>query len=99
MSADKWIVCPICEGEGKYVNPAIDSHGLTAEDFHEDPDFFDEYMAGTYDVTCNFCKGRTTVDAATVEQRLEERAEARQDRYRQMCEDGIYEPGWQDHRW
>lgn len=57
----KWDVCPVCDGEGKHVNPAIDCNGLTAEDFAEDPDFYDEYMSGTYDVTCNRCNGRTTV--------------------------------------
>lgn len=69
-----WESCPVCHGEGKHVNPAIDAGGLTAADFHEDPDFAAEYMRGTYDVTCNRCCGRTTVkgvdwDALTDQQR------------------------------
>jgi len=69
----KWEVCPICDGEGKHVNPSIDCGGLTADDFAEDPDFMDEYMSGTYDVACNYCCGRTTVlavdwDALTPDQ-------------------------------
>jgi len=56
----KWEVCPVCNGEGKHVNPSIDCNGLTASDFAEDPDFYDSYMSGTYDVPCNKCGGRTT---------------------------------------
>ena len=37
-AAGKWMICPICKGEGSYVNP-IDSNGLTGEDFADDPDF------------------------------------------------------------
>lgn len=57
----KWAVCPVCEGRGTHVNPAIDAGGLTAEDFADDPDFAEGYMRGDYDQTCNHCKGRTTV--------------------------------------
>ncbi len=69
-----WAVCPVCDGKGKHVNPAIDCGGLTAEDFAEDPDFAEDYFGGTYDQTCNCCKGRTTVqainwDALTAEQK------------------------------
>jgi len=56
----KWKVCSVCNGEGKHVNPSIDCDGISAEQFHDDPDFHDEYMSGTYDVTCYRCKGRTT---------------------------------------
>lgn len=56
-----WVVCPKCEGEGKHVNPSIDGHGLSAEDFAEDPDFAEEYLAGRYDVTCYECKGLRVV--------------------------------------
>lgn len=79
-----WGVCPVCNGEGTHVNPAIDCNGLTAEDFAEDPDFAEEYMRGTYDVTCNHCEGRTTVrvvdwDALTAEQRQAYEAQLRAD--------------------
>ena len=56
-----WEVCHTCGGEGKHVNPDIDSHGLTAEDFYDDPDFAESYRSGVYDVRCYECKGRTTV--------------------------------------
>lgn len=57
----KWGVCPVCNGVGTHVNPAIDCNGLSAEDFDEDPGFAEDYCNGTYDVQCNLCRGRTTV--------------------------------------
>lgn len=55
-------VCPSCEGEGKYVNPSVDSQGLTADDFNEmGDDFADDYMSGAYDVKCSQCGGQGTV--------------------------------------
>lgn len=56
------IVCPICEGKGKYVNPSIDSHGISAEEFEEDPDFDESYFRGDYDIICTCCDGRNVVD-------------------------------------
>jgi len=57
----KWGVCPVCNGSGSHVNPAIDCSGLSAADFEENPDFEREYRKGEYDMKCNFCRGRTTV--------------------------------------
>ena len=57
----KWGVCHVCDGNGKHVNPSIDSGGISAEQFHDDPDFAESYMRGDYDQTCNACSGRTTV--------------------------------------
>jgi hypothetical protein len=54
-------VCSTCEGQGKHVNPAIDAHGLSAEDFDEDPDFEEAYFSGMYDVRCAECGGRRVV--------------------------------------
>jgi len=54
-------VCDTCEGKGKHVNPSIDSEGISAEEFSEDPDFAEEYMSGSYDVTCYECKGLRVV--------------------------------------
>ena len=53
----KYEVCETCEGKGKHVNPSIDSHGLSREDFDDDPDFAEDYMSGRYDVPCNECHG------------------------------------------
>ena len=50
-------VCSSCQGRGTYVNPSIDSHGLSADDFAEDPDFAEDYRSGAYDVACKSCGG------------------------------------------
>lgn|SRR5678815_2921761 len=52
-----WEVCDTCHGMGKHVNPAIDSNGLTSEDF-EDRDFEEDYFSGVYDVPCSCCYGK-----------------------------------------
>lgn len=57
----KWKLCPTCGGCGCHVNPSIDSGGLSAEDFEDDPDFRELYFNGSYDVECYECAGRTTV--------------------------------------
>ncbi len=57
----KVCVCLTCNGRGKHVNPSIDAHGLSREDFEEDPDFAEQYMSGVYDVTCYGCGGRNVV--------------------------------------
>ena len=70
------IVCPTCRGEGSHVNPAIDSHGISSEEFAEDPDFEAAYFGGLYDVTCHECEGKNVVDdvdlSALTEEQLEE---------------------------
>jgi len=57
----KYEVCETCNGKGKHVNPSIDSHGITASEFAEDPDFREEYMSGAYDVPCYECEGKRVV--------------------------------------
>ncbi len=54
-------MCDLCDGKGTHVNPSIDSHGLSAEDFAADPDFAESYMKGDYDVPCSWCKGKRVV--------------------------------------
>lgn len=55
-----WEVCPTCNGKGKHTNPSIDAHGISSDEFAEDPDFAEDYHRGIYDVPCYECKGRTT---------------------------------------
>ena len=57
----KVIVCPRCDGRGSYVNPSIDAHGISPEEFHEDPDFAEDYFRGSYDITCVECNGTNVV--------------------------------------
>ncbi len=54
-------VCDLCHGKGTMVNPSIDAGGLGAYDFHEDPDFYEDYHSGRFDVTCSQCKGKRVV--------------------------------------
>lgn len=53
----KFAVCSVCGGKGSHVNPSIDAHGLSREDFAEDPDFAEDYFRGVYDQPCNECGG------------------------------------------
>jgi hypothetical protein len=57
----RYVVCPRCEGKGSHVNPNVDGNGLSQEDFDENPGFFEDYMAGVYDVSCYTCKGQRVV--------------------------------------
>lgn len=57
-------VCDRCRGTGKHVNPSIDSHGISREEFDADPEFEEAYFAGRYDVTCSVCKGERVVPVA-----------------------------------
>ena len=63
----KYGVCGLCGGKGSHVNPSIDSEGLTAEDFAQDPDFEEGYFAGDYDQPCNACGGERVVPVADAE--------------------------------
>jgi hypothetical protein len=54
-------VCDTCDGKGTHVNPSIDSSGLSAEDFDEDPEFRDNYLSGAYDEQCGACGGMRVV--------------------------------------
>ena len=54
-------VCPVCEGRGRYVNPAIDEHGITSEDLDEDPNFIEDYLDGRYDIACRSCNGQRVI--------------------------------------
>lgn len=53
----KFVACSRCEGKGSHVNPAIDGHGISPEEFAEDPDFEEAYFSGRYDVRCENCDG------------------------------------------
>jgi hypothetical protein len=83
-------VCPLCEGRGQYVNPSIDAHGLTAEDF-EDEDFSESYRRGDYNVRCTLCGGEKVVPvpldpeiADEIEERARDLAEMRAEQLAEM---------------
>jgi hypothetical protein len=50
-------VCTLCNGKGSHVNPGIDAHGISADEFYDDPGFAEDYFSGMYDVSCYECKG------------------------------------------
>lgn len=60
----KFEVCPRCRGEGSHVNPSIDGHGITGEEWNG-PDWDDDsremYMSGGYDVPCHRCGGKRVI--------------------------------------
>lgn len=90
----KFEVCPRCNGTGSHINPSIDGHGISAEEWEHD--WADEekemYMNGGYDVPCYECEGLRVVpevykercnkdDLARYTKALEEDAA-----YNHMCE-------------
>lgn len=95
MSRAKYQVCPVCNGEGKTVNPSIDAHGLTAEDFYEDPDFAEDYKSGVYDIVCNGCHGQRVV----TQQRIKELQQNAEDRRLAARENGDWESYSTAHDW
>lgn len=61
-------VCPRCQGEGKHVNPAIDGHGITSEEWSDwDDESRENYFSGVYDVTCEECQGLRVIDIPDVD--------------------------------
>jgi hypothetical protein len=50
----KWEICPHCQGHGKssaYLG------AFTRDQLDEDPEFFEDYLAGHYDRACDHCQG------------------------------------------
>ena len=74
---EKFIVCPVCGGKGTTVNPNIDAHGLTREDFDDDPDFAEDYNSGMYDQVCACCDGKRVVTQKRMAEIEEHAAERR----------------------
>lgn len=57
----KFEVCSRCNGKGKHVNPNVDCHGISQEEFDNDPDFREAYFSGRYDVECYDCGGKRVI--------------------------------------
>ena len=60
-------VCGTCSGKGTTVDPAIDGHGISPEEFADDPDFAESYFRGDYDVPCRTCSGHKVVPVADLD--------------------------------
>ena len=82
----KFEVCGQCQGNGTHVNPSIDGHGLTREDFDADPDFEEQYFSGVFDVRCYECKGERVVKVPNWDAMTEEQRERVEDHWRCMEE-------------
>lgn len=50
-------VCGTCAGKGSYVNPSIDSNGISSDEWDNDwsEDEREDYMNGAYDIQCEEC--------------------------------------------
>jgi hypothetical protein len=88
----KFEVCHRCRGTGTHVNPAVDGHGISPEEFAEDPDFEEAYFSGVYDVRCEECNGDRVVPVPDPERNSPEAMAGyeawlqEEYEYRQMCE-------------
>jgi len=56
-------VCPTCSGRGSHVNPSIDAHGITSDEWDRDWSHEDQenYINGMYDVSCYECQGKRVI--------------------------------------
>ena len=82
----KYEVCNDCSGRGTHVNPGIDSHGISQEEFDDDPDFRENYFGGVYDVTCYNCKGLRVIPTIS-ENLLTETQKSQLERLQEKLED------------
>ena len=78
-------VCPRCRGEGLHVNPNVDGHGITAEEWENewDDDRREAYMSGRYDITCQECEGKRVISVLD-DTRISKRMFMRHFRYLEM---------------
>ncbi|MEN6620820.1 MAG: hypothetical protein ABFD50_04670 [Smithella sp.] len=53
-------LCPVCKGKGTHVNYNIGA--ITQEEFDNDPQFYEDYRNGVYDVECERCKGLRVIE-------------------------------------
>lgn len=88
---NKWKICPICRGDGTHVNPNIDACGLSSDGFYDDPDFFEDYMSGVYDVRCLTCEGTGKVLASELNIKMKKLQESAAERRLSAMEDGNFE--------
>ena len=98
-------VCSRCQGRGTHVNPNIDGHGISEDEWNGpdwDEDSRQTYLSGGYDVTCEECRGLRVVlvvdesrcDKSLLERYLRARdaeaADAREDAAIRRMECGIW---------
>lgn len=55
-------VCGLCDGKGHHVNPNVDAHGITQDEWQDwDCEEIEGYFNGRYDVVCYECGGNRVV--------------------------------------
>ena len=59
----KYEVCPTCKGTGVYVNPSIDSNGITEDEWDADwsEESKEDYINGMYDKPCDACDSENVI--------------------------------------
>jgi hypothetical protein len=83
-------VCSLCEGQGSHVNPSIDAHGISAEEFYEDPGFAEDYFSGVYDVTCYECKGLRVAPQVDTTHLTDQQKKDYDVLQEKICDDAMY---------
>lgn len=99
----KWIICDHCNGEGRssaYLG------AFTNEDMGEDQEFFEDYMAGHYDRTCEYCKGSGKIKVIDKDKcnasDLKEYYKQKDEEYQIEAEhyaEWLHEGGWRELGW
>lgn len=91
-----WEICDRCRGNGTHVNPSIDGHGITMEEWNG-PDWDDEsremYMSGGYDVRCEAgcVDGKVLeIDMAQLDDDTRKRVEVRQQQQAEWDAEQVY---------
>lgn len=96
-------VCGTCDGKGRHVNPSIDAHGITEDEWGQwSSDEQEFYMSGGYDVECHECAGKRVVPIPVEAHMTDEQKKAWKfvtdyqqerlaDHRTQMMESGIYD--------
>lgn len=83
----KYEVCGRCNGKGTHINPNVDGHGISQEEFDEDPDFKENYFGGVYDVACHECDGANVVPVFDYDHMTDEQKELAEDHERGEYQD------------
>lgn len=60
----KWEICPTCRGKG---TSSAYLGAFTGDDMREDPEFFEDYMNGNYDRSCDECDGTGKIEVIDTE--------------------------------
>jgi len=79
-------VCHCCNGKGTCVNPSIDCHGISMNEFDEDPEFKENYFRGHYDIICPHCNGKNVILVPTTSEGKENYANQLQEEYNYQAE-------------